>query len=82
MQIIGTSNLNSIRYERDYIYRKLCGMHLLSADYYNNEKSGFDGKIGHVVFDPGASVTVRNRVDLDIANFILRKKKTKALSGQ
>jgi len=82
MQIIGTSNLNSIRYERDYIYRKLCGMHLLSAGYYNNEKSGFDGKIGHVVFDPGASVTVRNRVDLDIANFILRKKKTKALSEQ
>jgi len=50
------------------------GMHLVSAGYYQKGKTGFGGKVGHVVFDALGSVTVKNRLELEIANLILRQK--------
>jgi len=75
LQLFGNNRQSdSLRFERDYIYRMVYGMHLVSAGYYQKGKTGFGGKVGHVVFDALGSVTVKNRLELEIANLILRQK--------
>lgn len=75
LQPLGNNYLKEgLRFEREYIYRKLRGMSLVSSDFYAREKKNMGGRIGHVVFDALGSVTVRNGLELEIANLILRQK--------
>lgn len=75
LELVGNTDFNDgLRFERDYIYRKVYGMHLVSFHFYQQEKKCLGGRIGHVTFDPIDTVTVTNAMELEIANFILQKK--------
>lgn len=74
LQPIGQNDLHSnLRLERDYLYRKVLGFHLVTVNFYNTEGKTFGGRIGHVMFDHSAAFAVRNRQELNIANYLLRR---------
>lgn len=64
-----------IRFEREYLYRKLPGLNLVSMDYHCKSGLEMGGRIGHVVYTQRAAFTVRSPLDLAMAEVILRQEK-------
>lgn len=72
LKLVGNAGGESrIRFEREYLYRKLPGLNLVSMDFYRRWKSEMGGRIGHVVYAPRAVFTVRSGVDLAMARALL-----------
>jgi len=79
LQLIGQRNLyNNLRFERDYLFRKVLGFHIVKRSFYEERGKTIGGSIGHVMFDPEAAYAVRDKNDLDVANFMLERKKNKS----
>lgn len=69
LELLGNNHqTNSLRFEREYIYRHLPGTALSRIDHFNRNHSCIGGKIGHVIFDDSASRIVRTRENLYLAN--------------
>ena len=74
LQPLGNDSVNeTLRYERNYIYRKLLGTSLVATDYFINNKKEMGGRIGHIVFTSTAAICVRNKSELAVANHVLEQ---------
>ena len=62
-----------IRLEREYLYRKLPGLNLVSTDYFKSAGMEMGGRIGHVVYTRRAGFSVRNALDLSMAKVIIEQ---------
>lgn len=75
LSAIGNSpDMPNIYFENRYMYRKVYGMHLISMNFFQKTKQIIGGKIGHIVFDNYEAMTIFNKTQLEIANFILKVK--------
>lgn len=62
-----------IRFERDYLYRKLPGMNLISRSFFEKDEQGPGERIGHVLYGGREAFTVRTRLDLAMAHVMLEQ---------
>lgn len=75
LQPVGQTNLyGKLRLERDYMFRKVLGFSIVDKELFAEHKEPLGTCIGHVVFDPPDAFAIKNRTDLDVANFIIEKK--------
>ena len=56
-----------LRLERDDLFRKVGGMTLVKTSFWRKEKRLIGGKIGHVILDQKAALTIKSETDWDIA---------------
>ncbi|MCB0392289.1 MAG: glycosyltransferase [Bdellovibrionales bacterium] len=59
-----------LRLERDDIFKRSGGIHLLKPSIVSKSKSSLDLKTGHIVIDEEASFQVRTQLDIKLANFL------------
>jgi len=64
-------NNNSLRLERDYIYRQCGGLMLVKSDYYNNKAHNPNEVKGHIILSEKASIRVRNKLEMKVAELYL-----------
>jgi len=75
LKVVGNgTNIGCLRFERDYLYRKLYGMNLTSMHFFKRERRIVGGQIGHIVVDREVARVIKNSNDLMIANFLLSQK--------
>jgi glycosyltransferase involved in cell wall biosynthesis len=75
LELLGNNHqTNSLRFEREYIYRHLPGTTLVKIELFKNENKCIGGKIGHVIYDTSAARIVRSREDLYFANCLIHNK--------
>ena len=60
----------NLRLERDELYRRAGGLHLINRDILFKKKDMLRGKMGHVAIDEKAAFKIRSNLDLQIANLI------------
>jgi CMP-N-acetylneuraminic acid synthetase len=66
-------NVNSgLRLERENLYRRVGGIHLVRRNFLEKEKNMFGGKIGHIVLDQKASFTISTQIDWQVAKFLAK----------
>ena len=58
------------RLERDQIYKRSGGLHLIKVDNFIKNKDFFYGEIGHIIVDEYASFSIRTKLDLKISKII------------
>jgi len=63
-----------LRLERDELYRRVGGIHLISRETLERTKDMLGGKIGHIVLDRQAAFSIRCDIDWAIANILVHKK--------
>lgn len=68
-----TDNLTttSIRNEKDYLFRSIRGMSLVSLEHFAMTGKCLEGRIGHITMESESAMEVRTVRDLDIARFLL-----------
>ena len=72
LEAIGNDyNHNSLRLERDYIYKQCGGLMLVKSDYYNNQVKNSKEVKGHIILDEKASIRVRNKHEMKVAELYL-----------
>lgn len=63
--------LNSgLRLEREKLYHRVGGIHLIRRDFLEKERKMLSGKIGHIALDQKAAFTIKTEMDWQIANFL------------
>lgn len=62
-----------IRFERDYLYRKLPGLNLVSMDFFERGARGLGKRIGHITYTQRAAFTVRTNLDLVMAHALMER---------
>jgi len=62
--------------ERDELYRRVGGVHLIKTDFFLKHKKMISGKIGHIQFDITTAFQIKTSIDWDIAETILSKTPT------
>ena len=60
----------NLRLERDELYRRSGGIHLIKKDVLIKNKDMLHGKMGHVAVDEKAAFKVRTTLDFQLANLI------------
>lgn len=74
LKILGNNNSSSLlRFERDYLYRQAGGITLLSKKCIDNQKDLEDYKNGHIILTQKSSLRVRNKLEMNIANLIMKE---------
>ncbi len=61
--------------ERDELYRRVGGIHLIKTDFFLKYKKMIAGKIGHIQFDEFTSFQINSMIDWHLAETILRNNK-------
>lgn len=64
---------DQIRFERDYLYRKLPGMNLIARPFFEKGTPGPGERIGHVLYGDREAFTIRTKLDLAMAHVILEQ---------
>lgn len=64
-----------LRLERNDLYRRAGGIHLVKTEILEKGLDMFSGKIGHIIIGNKASISVRSELDLQLARFIIEKEK-------
>lgn len=57
--------------ERNELYRRVGGIHLMKTNFFEKNKKMIAGKIGHIQFDRYSSFKIEDHLDWEIANTIL-----------
>ena len=65
---------NKLRLERDDLYRRAGGLHLINKNILLEKKNMLYGKMGHVVVDKKAAFKVRSDFDFKVADIIAKGK--------
>jgi len=65
---------NKLRLERDDLYRRAGGLHLINKNILLEKKNMLYGKMGHVVVDKKAALKVRSDFDFKVADIIAKGK--------
>lgn len=60
----------NLRLERDQLYRRSGGLHLIKREVLYDKKDMLSGKMGHVAVDEKASFKVSSTLDFQLANII------------
>lgn len=64
-------NLSSnLRLERDILYRRVGGIHVIDRKHLESQQNLLSGKIGHIAIDQRAAFTIRSEFDWKIAQQI------------
>ena len=63
-----------LRLEREELYRRVGGIHLIRTSALIEAKDMGAGKIGHIILDQRAAFTIKSELDWEIANLIINKK--------
>ncbi len=64
-------NLNSgLRLERESLFRRAGGLHLMKRDFFEREQSMLSGRIGHIFLDQKAAFTIKTEMDWKMAEFL------------
>lgn len=71
----------NLRLERDELYRRAGGLHLIKRDTLINKKDMLYGKMGHVAVDKRAAFKVKSQLDSEIADIIATKEINAYLAG-
>ena len=64
---------NSLRLERDNLYRKVGGLTLVKTDFLKKQKKLFGGKVGHIQIDKKAALMIRDEFDWLLAETLIKK---------
>ena len=64
-----------LRLERDDIYRRGGGLHLIKREFFEAEKRMLGGRIGHIEMDEKAAFLIKSEFDWQIARFLAEKRK-------
>lgn len=62
-----------LRLERENLFKRAGGVHLIRTDYLKNEHNMLSGRIGHVSLDQKAAFVIRSEMDWQIAQFLASK---------
>ncbi|MCP3932977.1 MAG: glycosyltransferase [Bacteroidetes bacterium] len=74
-------NLNSgLRLERENIYRRCGGIHLINRKFIETNKNMLSGRIGHILLDEKSAFTIRSELDWQIASILANKQTINRLS--
>lgn len=65
---------SGLRLERENLYRRVGGLHLIRRAFLEKERNLLRGKIGHIVFDERAAFTIRSEMDWQVAQFLAAQK--------
>ena len=63
-----------LRLEREELYRRVGGIHLIRTTTLMETQDMSAGKIGHIFLDQQAAFTIKSELDWEIANLIINKK--------
>jgi len=67
-------NVNSgLRLERDNLFKRAGGLHLIRRDFIESGHKMLSGRIGHVVLDQKAAFVIRSEMDWQVAQFLASK---------
>jgi hypothetical protein len=61
---------NSLRFEREYLYRQCGGIMLVKRNCYDNEGAPSCEKKGHIVLSENAATRVTNAFEMKVAELI------------
>jgi CMP-N-acetylneuraminic acid synthetase len=76
LESIGHSEQHQgMRFERNYIYRKLPGMTLTNTDFFRREGKEVGGVVGHITYDMRSAFCVRTAMELDVADFMVSRER-------
>jgi glycosyltransferase involved in cell wall biosynthesis len=64
---------SNLRLERESMYRRVGGLHLIRTDFLRDKQNMLSGKIGHITFDQKAAHVIRTELDWQIAQFLAKK---------
>ena len=73
LKLVGNDfDSNLLRLERDYLYRQCGGITLTKRDCYMNDKKNINTSKGHIILSNKASVQVKNKFDMKLAELHLK----------
>jgi CMP-N-acetylneuraminic acid synthetase len=61
---------NGLQLERENLYRREGGIHLVKWDFFKKNRKMLDGRIGHIVLDQKAGFMIRTQLDWEMACFM------------
>ena len=61
---------NKLRLERQELYRRAGGIHLIRTSTFRQTRDMLEGRIGHIILDDKAAFTIKSDWDWDIAELI------------
>lgn len=62
-----------LRIERDEVYKRCGGLHLLRTEAFIKNESFFSGDVGHIIIDQKSSLAIKSKLDLQIVKLIVEK---------
>lgn len=62
-----------LRLERDDVFRRSGGLHLIKTELLSKKEDFFKAKTGHIMLDEYASFQIKSQLDLKLANFIQKE---------
>ena len=66
-------NHGGLRLERDDLYRRVGGLHIIKLDFFERERTMLKGKIGHIRLDQKAAFMIKSEFDWQIAKLLAEK---------
>ncbi len=76
LELVGDlCQLDSLRLERDYLYRMAGGLQLVSAEFYKRTGKRLGGRIGHVVIDRNAGIKLTDALSLTQIKLLVESSK-------
>jgi glycosyltransferase involved in cell wall biosynthesis len=66
---------NKLRLERDELYRRVGGIHLIRTSTLVKTRNMLAARTGHIFLDQEAGFTIKSELDLEIADLIAKKEK-------
>jgi CMP-N-acetylneuraminic acid synthetase len=70
---------NGLQLERENLYRREGGIHLVKWDFFKKNRKMLDGRIGHIVLDQKAGFMIRTQLDWEMACFMAGERKRDGL---
>jgi len=64
-----------LRLERDDLYRRVGGLHLIRQDFFEKEQTMLNGKIGHITLDQKAAFFIKSDFDWQVAKLLVEQEK-------
>ena len=59
--------------ERDQLYRRVGGVHLINTSFFKEKKKMISGEIGHIHFNQVTGFQIKTEVDWEIASLLSKK---------
>ena len=70
----------TLRLERENLYRRVGGLHLIRREFLEKERKMLGGKIGHIVLHQKAAFVIRTELDWQIARLLAEQERSETSS--